>query len=170
MLTIGFIFGGAGLMAGLTAVAGLFGTYAQYQAGKAAAKQAEYDSEYEAELRENQAEQERLNRAETERQERRMTARRRASQRASYAKSGVLLEGTPLTLLSEQAGIDEKNIMQGNLESRQKQANLIAGGQAALTSGKNRSRALKSQASTSLLTGLGKTAVSTYQTYNWWEK
>ena len=131
------------IFAAITAATALYGMFAQHQAGKAQAKQAEYDAEYEAELRENQAEQERLNRLEAEKGERRMTARRRASQRASYAKSGVLLEGTPLNLLSEQAGIDEKNIQQGNLESRQKQANLIAGGQAALTAGKNRSQAIK---------------------------
>jgi hypothetical protein len=150
--------------------AGLFSAFSQYQAGKTAAKQAEYDAEYEAELRENQAEQERLNRLEAEKGERKMTARRRAAQRASYAKSGVLLEGTPLNLLSEQAAVDEKNIQQGNLESRQKRANLQAGAQAALTSGRNRASALRSGAKTSLLTGIGKTAVSGYQTYNWWDK
>lgn len=170
MIALGFVFGGAGIMAGLTAITGIFGAYSQYQANKTAAKQAEYDAEYEAELRENQAEQERLNRAETEREERKMTARRRAAQRGSYAKSGVLMEGTPLTLMSEQAAVDEKNVQQGNLDSRQRQANLRASGQAALTAGKNRSRAYKAAATTALISGLGKTAVSTYQTKNWWEK
>jgi len=147
--------------------------FQQHQASKAAAKQSEYDAEYEAEIAENQAEQEKLNRAEKEKSERSQTARRRAAQRASYAKSGVLLEGTPLTMLSEQAGVDELNIQQGNLESRQRQSNLRHGGQAALQSGKNRSSAMRSAANTSLLTGLGKTgatgASGIANSKNWWD-
>ena len=162
-----FVFAAAAIVG---AAAGLFGAYSQYQASQSAAKQAEYDAEYQAELSENQAEQEKLNRAEQEKGERSQLARRRAAQRASYAKSGVLLEGTPLTMLSEQAGVDEQNIQQGNLESRQRQSNLKAGGQAALQSGKNRSSAYKTQGRTNLLTGLGKTAVSSAQSYNWWDK
>jgi len=154
-------------IAAATAIAGLF---MQHQASTNAAKQAEYDSEYEAELSENQAEQEKLNRAAKEKGDRTQSARRRAAQRASYAKSGVLLEGTPLTMLAEQAGTDEQNIQQGNLESRQRQGNLKAGGQAALQSGKNRSSAYKAQGTTNLLTGIGKGAVSTAKTYNWWDK
>lgn len=154
-------------IAATTALAGLF---MQHQATRSAAKQAEYDAEYEAEVSENQAEQEKLNRAAAEKNDRSQSARRRAAQRASYAKSGVLLEGTPLTMLAEQAGVDEQNIQQGNLESRQRQANLKAGGQAALQSGKNRSSAYKKSATTNLLTGLAKTGVSTAQSYNWWDK
>ena len=154
-------------IAAATAVAGLF---MQYQSSQSASKQAEYDAEYEAELSENQAEQEKLNRAAAEKSDRSQGARRRAAQRASYAKSGVLLEGTPLTMLAEQAGVDEQNIQQGNLESRQRQANLKAGGQAALQSGKNRSSAYKAAGRTNLLTGIGKGAISTAQTYNWWDK
>jgi len=143
--------------------------FQQHQASQAAAKQAEYDAEYEAEVAENQAEQERLNRAEAEKIERSQTARRRAAQRASYAKSGVLLEGTPLTMMTEQAGVDELNIQQGNLESRQRQANLRAGGQAALQSGKKRSSALKRAGNINLLTSVGRTAVQGYKDYKWWE-
>jgi hypothetical protein len=153
-----------------SAAASAYGVYSQHEAQSAAAKQAEYDAEYQAEVAENKAEQEKLNRAEKEKIDRSETARRRAAQRASYAKSGVLLEGTPLTMLSEQAGVDEQNIQQGNLESRQKQANLRAGGQAALQSGKNISSAYKSKAKTNLIGGLGKTAASAYESYNWWDK
>lgn len=158
-----FIFAAIGAA---TALAGLF---MQQQATKSAAKQAEYDAEYEAQVAENQAEQERLNRAEQEKTERKQTARRRAAQRASYAKSGVLLEGTPLTMLSEQAGVDELNIQQGNLESRQRQANIRHGGQAALQSGKNRASAMRSAGTTSLLTGVGKVGMQGYKDYKWWE-
>lgn len=152
------------------AILALGGLFMQHQATKSAAKQAEYDAEYEAEVAENQAEQEKLNRAEQEKEERSQTARRRAAQRASYAKSGVLLEGTPLTMLSEQAGVDELNIQQGNLESQQKQSNIRHGGQAALQSGKNRASAMRSAATTNLLTGAGKTAMQGYKDYKWWEK
>ena len=147
-----------------------YGVYSQMEAQSTAAKQAEYDAEYQAEVAENNAEQEKLNRAEKEKSERSETARRRAAQRASYAKSGVLLEGTPLTMLSEQAGVDEQNIQQGNLESRQKQTSLRHGGQAALQSGKNKSSAYKSAAKTNLMAGIGKTAASGIKTYNWWDK
>lgn len=162
-----FVFAAA---AALTAAASLFGAYSQYQSSRNAAKQAEYDAEYEAEVSAEQAKQEKMNRAAQEKSERSQSARRRAAQRASYAKSGVLLEGTPLTMLAEQAGVDEQNIQQGNLESRQRQANLKAGGRAALQSGKNKSSAYKAQGTTNLLTGLGKTAISGAQSYNWWDK
>ena len=107
MITLSFIFGGSGLWAGLSALAGIFGTVQQVQSQRAEAKQAEYDAEYEAQVREQEAEQERLNREEAEKSEREMTERRKAQQRSSYAKSGVLLEGTPLNLLAEQAEADE---------------------------------------------------------------
>jgi len=159
-----FIFGA------ISAIAGLAGLFMQHQATKAAAKQAEYDAEYEAQVAENQAEQEKLNRAEQEKIERKQTARRRAAQRASYAKSGVLLEGTPLTMLSEQAGVDEQNIQQGNLESRQRQANIRSGGRAALQSGKNRSSAIRQAGNINLLTGVGQVGMQGYKDYKWWER
>lgn len=138
----------------------MIGLYMQYDAAQSAAKQAEYDAEYEAQIAENQAEQEKLNRAEIEKSERSQSARRKAAQRASYAKSGVLLEGTPLTMLAEQAGVDELNIQQGNLESRQKRANIRAGGRAALQSGKNRASAIRHGATANLITGIGQAASS----------
>lgn len=152
------------------AVVAAGGMFMQYQASQDQAKQVEYDAEYEAELSENQAEQEKLNRAAKEKGDRSQMARRRAAQRASYAKSGVLLEGTPLTMLAEQAGTDEQNIQQGNLESRQRQTNLKSGGQAALQSGKNRAGAYRYAGNANLLTGIGKAGLSTYESYNWWDK
>jgi len=110
--------------AAVTAAAGLF---MQHQASSSAAKQAENDAEYEAQVSEEQAKQEKFNRDAAEKSERTQSARRRAAQRASYAKSGVLLEGTPEIMLAEQAGVDEQNIQQGNLESRQKRRNIRAG-------------------------------------------
>ncbi len=154
----------------ISAIAGLAGLFMQHQATRAAAKQAEYDAEYEAQVAENQAEQEKLNIAEQEKIERKQTARRRAAQRASYAKSGVLLEGTPLTMLSEQAGVDEQNIQQGNLESRQRQANIRSGGKAALQSGKNRSSAIRQAGNINLLTSVGQVGMQGYKDYKWWER
>lgn len=141
--------------------------FMQREGTRNAAKQAEYDAEYEAEVAENQAEQEKMNRAEAEKGERKMTARRRASQRASYAKSGILLEGTPLTMLSEQASADELNIQQGNVESRQRQTNLLAGGQSALYAGKSRSRALNYASKATLVGNAGR---ATGQAAKWWNK
>jgi len=152
-------------IAAATAIAGLF---MQKQASDNAAKQAEYDAEYEAEVSSEQARQEKLNRAAKEKDERSQSARRRAAQRASYAKSGVLLEGSPLTMLSEQAAVDEQNIQQGNLESRQTRRNLRHGGAAALVSGKNRASAYRAQGTTNLLLSTSKmfagAAVS-----GWWD-
>ena len=150
-------------IAATLAVAGMF---MQREGTRNAAKQAEYDAEYEAEVAETQAEQEKLNRREAEKGERKMTARRRASQRASYAKSGVLLEGTPLTMLSEQASADELNIQQSNAESRQRRVNLLAGGQNALIAGRNKSNALKYKANTQFI---GSAASAMGSGAKWWD-
>jgi hypothetical protein len=100
-----------------------------------------------------EAEQERLNRLSEERAERRFARRRRAAAEASYAKSGVLLSGTPEVFMVEQAGVDELNIQQRNRDSEQKRKLIEVGAQNSLIAGMNRSSAYKSAATATLLGG-----------------
>lgn len=108
--------------------------YAQNSAASAA-KQAQYNSEYDAEVLRNQAEQERLNRVAVASEEERQVRHRRARTEAMYAKSGVLLEGTPEYMLGEEARGDIMGIDQRNLESMQKQRLLLNKAQNTLIEG-----------------------------------
>jgi hypothetical protein len=92
----------------------LAGTTMSYQAKKAAGQQAQYNADHAAKVEEMQAEEEKLRRSAQERQERKQARMRRASIEADFAKSGLLMTGTPVYLLEEQAKADEMNILEGN--------------------------------------------------------
>jgi len=109
----------------ISASVGGYGVYTQKQAADTAAEAAEAQGAHDAAVARNQAEQERLNRLAAERKERRDKRLRTAAIESMYAKSGVLMTGTPSDWLVAQAGVDEWNTQQGNLESRQKQLNLL---------------------------------------------
>ena len=111
----------------------------------AAAKQAKYNAEHDSEVQRNQAEQERLNRAATAVEEERQARHRRAKIEAMYAKSGVLLEGSPEYMLGEQAMVDTMGIDQRNSESLQRQRNLMVGAQNTLIQGNFEADMMKSQ-------------------------
>lgn len=106
----------------VTAVTGLYGAYSSYQAGQAAADNIE-----------TQAEQDRLNaQAQMERdsaaesrvvsKERAENRRRRAAIEASYAKSGVLLEGSAADVLTEQRKVDETNVQNIHIQGGNQRA------------------------------------------------
>lgn len=130
--------------------------YSATQQANALEEQANYEQEL-AEIRakslRREAEQERLNRLAEERSERRFTRRRRAAAEAAYAKSGVLLSGTPELMLVEQAKVDELDIQQGNRDSLQKRKLIEVGAKNSLLAGMNRSSAYKAQAKSTLIGG-----------------
>ena len=135
-------------------------TAMSYQAQTESAKQSQYNSEYEAKREEMMAEEEKARREAQERLERRQTRARRASIEAGFAKSGLLMTGTPTYLLEEQAKSDEMNISEatrvsntGFMRSMEKAA-LIR------QQGKFESESLKYGATTSLISGASSIAMS----------
>jgi hypothetical protein len=80
---------------------------------------------YAAESAANRAEQEQLERA-SERSEQKSKARRqRRLQEAMYAKSGVLLDGTPSNYLTAQAETDELNVQRADQISMRERINTL---------------------------------------------
>jgi hypothetical protein len=167
------------ILAGIGQLAGAYLSYtssmdaAEFAAdsSRSAAKQAKYNAEHDAEVQRNQAEQERLNRAATASEEERQARHRRAKIEAMYAKSGVLLEGSPEYMLGEQATVDTMGIDQRNSESLQRQRNLMVGAQNTLiqgnfeadmmkSQGKAQAKAYRYQAYGALLGGVGGSAGS----------
>jgi len=138
-----------------TAVIAAAGTaYSGVQQSKAAdaqSDQAEATARYNAKVADNEAEQERLNRQSAETAERRDARRRRATIEAGYAKSGVLIEGTPATYLTEQAATDEYNIQSANAASGQGRKQIRHGGQLGLAQGKSAASAYRSQGQAALV-------------------
>lgn len=137
----------------IAAVSAIYGGVTQYQSGKAQAKQAEYNAEHEADVLENQAEQEKLNRRADEGQERKESRRRLASMEAAYAKSGVLIDGTPANYLNEQTETDELNIARGNQRSKQRGLGLKIAGQNSIIAGKVKSSGYKAKGEAALIGG-----------------
>jgi Tfp pilus assembly protein PilE len=141
----------AGIIASVASSA--YSAYSQSQTAKAQADQAEKTAQHNAEVAKNEAEQERLNRSAQEREERRDMLRRRAAIEAAYAKSGVLLEGTPAQYLTEQATTDELNVQRGNQQSTQVRRALLQRSSLYLTEGSNMAGAFRTQARGALVGG-----------------
>lgn len=104
----------------------------QSQAQKAQAKQQEQmaaaeerNARYAAEGAANRAEQERMERESERKEERDQQKRRRSKQEAIYAKSGVLLDGTPAAYLTAQAETDELNVQRADQVSERERVNTI---------------------------------------------
>jgi len=89
------------------------------------AEAAERNAQHAAEAAANKSEQERLNRASERKEERGQMARRRALQESMYAKSGILLDGTPSDYLVEQAETDELNVQRGDQASQMERTNIL---------------------------------------------
>lgn len=80
---------------------------AQYVQGK----QAEANAEYNAQVVEDEAREEQAIRSIEATEERKVSRRKLASMEARFAKSGLLMSGTPTLMLSDQAKADEFNIL-----------------------------------------------------------
>jgi ABC-type lipoprotein export system ATPase subunit len=114
-----------------------------YSLSKSQAKVAENNARYASELA--------LNKQKAEEQRRQMKAeelsykqrRRRAQQEAFYAKSGVLLDGTPSNYLQSQAETDELNLQRQNQSSYQRQLGIIHTGQVQKVNYMNQASAYK---------------------------
>lgn len=161
----------------IVAAAAAYGGYAsqqaQAEAQENAAEQEAMNREAEAERSANQAKQERMNREAESDRERQMAKRRRASMEAGYAKSGVMLDGTPADFLSEQETVDELDIQRGNQASEARAMGYEVNSESLMTSayntrntGKNEAAAMRSGATTSLIGGMvgaGMTGINSYK-------
>ena len=83
---------------------------------------------YAAESAANRAEQEQLERASERSEEKSKSRRLRRLQEAMYAKSGVLLDGTPSNYLTAQVETDELNVQRADQISRREQINTLYDG------------------------------------------
>ena len=125
----------------------------QYNAAKKAANQAKIAGNENAELAELEGE-ERVRRYEIEQK------RLRGAQHVAYAKAGVRMEGTPLTVLAEAATHAEQEIAFMREQTARTAKARRAGANAQADS-------LKSQGKSLLIGGLGQAAKYGYDN-NWW--
>ena len=132
-----------------------YGAYSQYQSSSSMAKQAKSNADYNAKVAANEAEQERLNRAAKADEEAKQSKRRRANIEAMYAKSGVLLTGTPADALIDQAETDELNIQEGNRASQSRQKSLLSQSNIIEMQGADRASAYRTQATSAVIQGVG---------------
>ena len=93
-----------------TAVTGLYGAYSSYQAREVQADAIEDKAEQDRKLAEAQLERDAAAESEVAKKERADARRRRDLIEASYAKSGVLLDGSAADVLTKQREVDETNI------------------------------------------------------------
>jgi hypothetical protein len=127
------------------------------------AKTAKAIGRWNAQAAENQARQTEMDAAEGMRRKRKENARFLASQRARYAKAGVLEEGTPLELLAENAGNLEMEALDYQRQTRIQAAGLRAGGRMERDMANAQARAAQIGAGSSLLSGAATVAGSAYQ-------
>jgi len=85
----------------------------------------ERNAKYASEAAANRDEQERMERESERREDRDQNKRRRANQEAMYAKSGVLLDGTPSSYLTKQAETDELNVQRADQVSKAERTNIL---------------------------------------------
>jgi hypothetical protein len=176
---------GAIVMAVMAVVSAAYGAYSQNQASKQAeanqdamAEQERVNAERAAQEKENQAEQERLNRAAEAKEERKQQRRRKALMEGAYAKSGVLLDGTPGQYLTAQSETDELEVQRGNQRSEARALGLQINGEALKSEGYFNSNMMKAkadaygrQANSSLIAGglnVASSAAGSY--YSWMGK
>jgi len=125
----------------------------QKKAYQSAADQAQANALYNSQLAQQQADDERTTRAAKEAEEMRANRRRRAVIEGLYAKSGVLLEGTPGAMLTEQATVDAENVQNNTLQSLRKRQYLIRQGQFSLLEGDMQATAYREQGKAAAMQG-----------------
>lgn len=124
-----------------------------YESEQAAAEVAEDNAEYAAESAANKDEQEQLNRQSERKEQRKDHRRRKAIMEASYAKSGVLLDGTPSNYLVAQSETDELNIQRADQVSQVERRNILYEGQLQANEYMNKAAAHKNAATSALIGG-----------------
>lgn len=148
----------------------IFRGFQQAQAQRQQAEIAEQNAQYASELAVNNAEIEKQNRQMQSEAEYDQYRRRRAIQEASYATSGVLLDGTPSQYLQAQAETDELNMERQDQASYAKQMGILYTGQQQRANYLAQADAYKQSANMSIIGGFmgaGATALSSGIEFSW---
>lgn len=148
----------------------IFRGFQQAQAQRQQAEIAEQNAQYASELAVNNAEIEKQNRQMQSEAEYDQYRRRRAIQEASYATSGVLLDGTPSQYLQAQAETDELNMERQDQASYAKQMGILYTGQQQRANYLAQDDAYKQSANMSIIGGFmgaGATALSSGIEFSW---
>lgn len=128
--------------------------YSSSEQQKELAKVAEDNAEYAAESAANKDEQEKLNRQSERKEQRKDHRRRKAIMEAGFAKSGVLLDGTPSNYLVAQSETDELNIQRADQVSQVERRNILYEGQLQANEYMNKAAAHKNAATAALIGGV----------------
>jgi len=131
----------------------LFKGFQQSRIQKQQAEIAERNAQYASELAVNNAEVEKQNRRMKAQAEHEQYVRRRAIQEASYATSGILLDGTPSQYLQAQVEADELNMDRQSQASYAKQLGILYNGQQQATNYLQEAEAYKKSSKMSILGG-----------------
>jgi len=127
------------------------------------AKTAKAMGRYNAQVAENQALQMEMDSRESVKRRREQNRRLISTQRTGYAASGVTIDGSPLEVMADTAGILELETLDYARQQSQQAASLRAQGAADKAMGANQARAAYIGAGASLLSGAGSAAGSAYQ-------
>ncbi len=131
----------------------IFRGFQQAESAKQQAEVAEQNAQYASELAVNNAEIEKKNRQMQSSAEFDTYRRQRAIQEASYATSGVLLDGTPSKYLQAQVETDEVNMDRQDQASYQRQLGILYQGQIKSENLLNQAEAYKQSADNAILGG-----------------
>jgi len=134
----------------------VYGQMQQAQTAKAAGA-------YNAKLAEQQALQTEMDSRESIKRRRAQNKRFLGSQRSAIAKSGVTIEGSPLEVMAETAGILELDALDASRQARQRAAGLRAEGAMARFTGGRQATAAYIGAGSSLLSGAAGITGDAYQ-------
>jgi len=158
------------LAAAFTAATGLFGAVSSYRAGQQQADLAEQQAEINAEMARREAEADAREESEEMRRLRDQQRRRRAQIEAAYAKSGVLLEGTPAEMLTRQRETDEFNVQSRHYEGNERRKTMLWSADQGKRMGGAQASAMRRRANSSFISGIGNTAASSYGNYKMWSQ
>jgi len=128
-----------------------FGSYMTYESEQKKAEIEEDNAEYASEAAANKDEQEKLNRRAERKKQSHEQRRKRSLMEAAYAKSGVLLDGTPSNYLTAQTETDQLNVERADQRSQVERSNILYEGQLQANEHLNRAAAHSGAAQSSLI-------------------
>lgn len=146
------------LAIGVSAAATGIGTFVSVMGQRSAASAANQAAQYNAQIQRDQALREGQAAAENSRRKARENARLIGQQRAVIAQSGLAMEGTPLAVLGETSSMLQRDILDIGYDAANKANTLQASASMSLWQGRNQASALRTDAVTSGLSGLGRLA------------
>lgn len=145
----------------IAAITGVYSAVSSYQAGRQQADLAEQQADVNAEMGRREAENDAAAESEQARQLRDAQRRRRATIEAGYAKSGVLLEGTPAQMLVNQREADEYNVQSTHYEGNERRKLMLWQADAGQQLGNFQAKSMRRQANAQFIAGIGSTAART---------